>query len=135
MKRLSSLLLGSIVLAASSLGIADTGTVTMVVKASSFDTKTGVLTGTLPGGVTSDFLRTSTTVFKPTDPTQLPPGPCRAISKVWNLAVKDSAPRFVFDVLMFDMAIAKCSTRISIPGGTPATGGTAPPIVEVSPGN
>lgn len=135
MKRLSSLLLGSIVLAASTMGIADTGTVSVVVQATSFDAKTGMLTGTLPGGATSDFLRTGTTAFLPGNPNQLPPGPCKAITKVWNLAIKDNAPRFVFDVLMFDMAIAKCSTRISIPGGTPTTGGTVPPIVQVTPGN
>lgn len=134
MKRLTSLLLGSLVMATSGLGIADSASVDMVVQTTHFDAKTGLLSVVIPGGGSTELLRTGTTTYEATVIKKLPPGPCRAIGKVWNFAVQDHAPPLVFDILLFDMALAKCDARVSVPAGTAASGGTASPILAIKPG-
>ena len=137
MKHLASFLLGSVVFAASSLGVAGSPSVDMVVTVTNFDAKTGLLVGTLAGGAAADFQRTGTTTYQPTDPHQLPPGPCRQIAKVWNFALKQQAPPFIMDLLLFDMSLSKCQVRVATPPGAPAStgGGGAMPILAIKPGN
>ena len=133
MKRLASLLLGSLVMATSGLVMADTP-VDMLVQTTHFDSTTGILSATLGSG-SMEFARSGTTTFEAAIIKKLPPGPCRQIGKVWNFAIKEKAPPIVFDLLMLDMALAKCDALVRTTEVAPVAGGTPFPMIAIKPGH
>ena len=121
MRKLLATLVASLFVATSGVSLAGGGGPELPLRVSSFNIGDNVLTGTIPGGASAEFVVGPGTIWGPGgDPKQLPPGPCKAISYEWNALASHGRLNLVSGRILLEiMAVFKCSVAVGVPVDNP----------------